>query len=299
MDNLFEQKLLNLNSRYQKAKRNSIKRKGKLRHYLLNLKDFKIAEIFEDLKYGHICRSSFRTSGNRIKSISKPNNISNSRIAVYTCIIGKYDSLLEPIQVEPGVDYFVFCDFNIPKDSIWKKIDVTGFKEYKEYSKIQLNRKIKMLPYDYLSEYEYTVYVDGNIEIVTGIRSMISNMGGYGLGIHYHKERDCIYDEAIAIRHYKKADMKLVNSQLQEYRSAGMPVHFGLFENSILVRNHHCEIIRSLMQNWWAEYLKYPTRDQLSLPFLVWNYKIPETYIFILGYSINDNPRFNRDIYHI
>lgn len=299
MEDCFEQKLLDLNSRYQNVKRVSARRKNGLNRYFTYLREGKISAIIEDLRYGHLCRTVFKDSGNKINSVDRDNDISESKIAVYTCIIGNYDNVLEPIYIEPEIDYYIFCDFEIPDESAWKKIDITSFEEYKKYTGIQLNRKIKMLPYDYLSGYDYTVYIDGNIEIVTGIRSLISNMRDYGMGIHYHKERDCIYDEVSAIEHYKKADIKLVKKQIQEYKAGGMPAHFGLFENSIIIRDHHNERIHVLMREWWAEYLKFPTRDQLSLPFLVWKNGIPDSDIYILGHSINDNPRFNRDVFHI
>ena len=46
-----------------------------------------------------------------------------------------------------------------------------------------------MLPFNYLRGYDYSVYVDGNIEIVTSVLPIIKNMGNAVLGVHYHKAK--------------------------------------------------------------------------------------------------------------
>ena len=165
----------------------------------------------------------------------------------------------------------MFTDQELPTDTIWNKIDVTQLLEYEKYSPILLNRKIKMLPFNYLRGYDYSVYVDGNIEIVTSVLPIIKNMGNAVLGVHYHSARDCIFDEVIAVRHYKRASInENYDKQLYEYEKIGFPRHFGLYENSIIVRKHKDKMLKKIMNDWWNEYNKYPTRDQFSLPFVIW-----------------------------
>lgn len=65
----------------------------------------------------------------------------------------------------------------MPKNSVWKKIDVTQYEDYSKLTPIELNRKIKILPYEYLPDYDVSVYIDGNIECVAYINANIGRFG--------------------------------------------------------------------------------------------------------------------------
>lgn len=242
----------------------------------------------------------FTTKGNRrLEKLSPRLDTANLRMAVYTCIVGHYDSLIEPRIAEPGIDYYVFTDIDIPAGSVWKKIDITQFDEYHEFSPTQLNRRIKMLPFCYLPDYDYSVYVDGNIEIEGAVTPVVAEMGDCPFGTHYHRTRDCIYVEKVRVNYLRKADKETVDKQTAAYREAGFPRHYGLYENSILIRSHRDESVRHLMEAWWEEYMRYPTRDQLSLPYLIWKTGYDKSSIHIIGTNIDRNPNFRRTHSHI
>lgn len=242
----------------------------------------------------------FSTKGNADVEVPSPRlNIANLRIAVYTCIVGHYDNLIEPQFVEPGIDYYVFTDVDCPADSVWKKIDITQYKEYYELSPSQLNRKIKMLPFLYLPDYDYSLYVDGNIQIEAPVSPVIEEMGNCAFGVHYHRTRDCIYVEKVRIDYLRKADMTIVDKQIEEYKSEGFPHHYGLYENTVLIRKHHDESICHLMEEWWGEYQKYSTRDQLSLPYIIWKTNYDRTKIHIISRNIDKSSIFKRVRSHI
>lgn len=299
MYNKYDEELFLLNKRYQDifystAIQRDIKF-NKYKNYILNLQ-FK--QIMEDVFFKLFIRIPSSQKGNNTPFYPKTkNDLRGKKIAVYSCIVGNYDKIIDPIHQEENVDYFMFTDLELPPSSKWKKIDISKFPEYKSMTAKQINRKIKMLSYKYLSQYDYSVYVDGLIEIVTSVTPMIEDMGEMGLGVHYHNQRDCVYDEAIMIKYAKKADMSIVKKQLNDYKANGFPTHYGLYENTILIRNHHDKNTNKLMDAWWNEYIKYPTRDQLSLPYLIWKNNLKNN-IFILGDNLNRNPRFNRGLKH-
>lgn len=295
MSKSLDQRILQLNKRYQEIYwSNEFQKKEKMKYYLNNLIHGRFNQIFEDLKFRHYAIENFTTAANIDTQIGGNNNIKGKKIAVYSCIIGNYDNFIDPIIVDPEVDYYMFTDQELPTDTIWNKIDVTQLLEYEKYSPILLNRKIKMLPFNYLRAYDYSVYVDGNIEIVTSVLPIIKNMGNAVLGVHYHSARDCIFDEVIAVRHYKRASInENYDKQLYEYEKIGFPRHFGLYENSIIVRKHKDKMLKKIMNDWWNEYNKYPTRDQFSLPFVIWKNHYKND-VYILGNNISKNPRFNR-----
>lgn len=220
-------------------------------------------------------------------------NISQgAKLAVYSCIIGTYDAIPEPMYINPDIDYFLFTDQEVENDSRWMKMDVSEWEEYGELSPVQLNRKIKILSHRYLKEYDYSLYIDGNIQIAGDIYPILCNMGDTALGVHIHAGRDCAYMEGSAVELLKKSDPVTINQQLDRYRAEGFPEHFGLFQNSILVRNHRCDKCIALMELWWDEYTKNNTRDQLSLPYVMWKNNIKSSDIKVLGKDASQNPRF-------
>lgn len=255
-----------------------------------NLKEFKhkISLFLQRKKYNStIGNSKFQ---NYIKENLVTINI-NSKIAIYTCIVGDYDKIHEPSYVNENIDYYIFTDQDVPENSAWTKIDITSLHEYGKLTPIVLNRMIKISPHHFLPDYDYTVYVDGNIKIIADLMPIVCNMGDAIIGMHTHAIRDCIFLEKNGIMLLKKADLNLMRMQLESYKEDGFPAHFGLFQNSILIRKN-CDQCRRLMDMWWREYQKYPTRDQLSLPYVMWKSGIDIASIKILGKNVLKNPRF-------
>lgn len=212
------------------------------------------------------------------------------KVAVYTCIVGNYDTLKEPLFINKDIDYIVFTDQHVDSSSIWKKIDITKYEDYNNLTPTLLNRKIKILCNKYLPYYDFTIYIDGNIRIVADLYPIILSIDDKIMGVHTHAGRDCIYDEANAIIKVKKGNASCIEKQINNYKIDGFPRHFGLFQNSILVRNHaKCDL---LMKKWWEEYSLLCTRDQLSLPYIIWKNNISCEEIAVLGMDASKNPRF-------
>ena len=65
-----------------------------------------------------------------------------------------------------------------------------------------------------------------------------------------------------------------------------------LLEATILLRKHGDPVWECVMDSWWDEYIKYPTRDQISLPFVIWKNNLTLDDIYILGNNEYLNPRF-------
>lgn len=70
-------------------------------------------------------------------------------------------------------------------------------------------------------------------------------------------------------------------------------------ENSIIVRKHNNKDTENIMRLWWKEYEKYPTRDQFSLSYLMWENKYLKSNFISLGNNLEKNPYFNRVQKHL
>lgn len=214
------------------------------------------------------------------------------KIVVYTCIWGKYDKILEPYYINPDIDYYIFTDQEVPSDSVWKKSSIPDDVNIEGKTPIEVNRFLKINPHLLFPEYDYSIYVDGNIRIVTDMMPLIADLGEHIFGVHDYQV-DCIYDMAKAIIVGKRAKRKDVMAQVKKYKKEGFPKHFGAYECNVLIRKHNDPMCKYLMEKWWEEFQSTTSkRDQLSLPYVLWKKDIDKNLIFSLGNHVRENPRF-------
>ena len=211
---------------------------------------------------------------------------SDSRIAVYTCIIGKYDNLLEPLIVPDNIDYFAITDFPIPETSKWKWIDANSFEEVKDFSPTLTNRFFKINPHKIFPQYKYSIYVDGNIRIYTDFTEHINRMSKYGFSHFRHSKRTNVFQEAEACKALKKETEENIDLYIERLKSNGFPSEYGLLACNILAREHNNPTCISIMEQWWYEFSNYVKRDQLSLPFVLYKNKIKVDEVATLGGNV-------------
>lgn len=220
----------------------------------------------------------------------EPNYFSKERIAIYTAILGVYDKVLEPYCIPDNCDYYIFTDQQIPQNSIWRKMEWPSI--LNGMSNMEKNRYLKMHPHALFDDYKYSIYVDGNVQIVTDLTEYINCLGDNGIGIHAHNTRSCIYDELIAVvetNRMSRAEGERYRLYIQE---KGMPQNYGLMQCSVIVREHGKTSCINIMEDWWNMYMKYGKRDQLYLPFVLFRYNISVEEITVLGNNLYNNPSF-------
>ncbi|KUG24227.1 glycosyl transferase, family 2 [hydrocarbon metagenome] len=203
----------------------------------------------------------------------------NYKIAIYTCITGKYDYPQEPLLKPDNVDYIIVTDDPLLSTGAWKSIDIRTIKGVPPLDDSRVSRYIKLHPHLFLNDYDYSIYIDANIKTVGDMRYLIYLLNQYGCIASLHRHRDCIYEELKACIRLKKGDPEIMRKQIDSYRNAAMPEHYGLIEANLLVRDHHNPACIEIMEKWWQEIAKHSGRDQLSLPFVLWKMGIPASEI--------------------
>lgn len=245
--------------------------------------------------YTRILNRISRSGKESSKSCYTLNNYTsfpNVKVVVYTCIWGRYDSILEPIFQNKKIDYRIITDQDIPNNSIWKKQELPKDIDYQKMSPIEINRLCKMLPHRIFPSYDFSIYIDGNIRIITDLMPIISDMGSHTLGIHKYPV-DCIYEMKNIIIAGKRAKRKDVECQIKKYLEEGFPKHYGAYECNILVRKHNDLECIDVMEKWWEEFNKTSSkRDQISLPYILWKLGKQEDFVYSLGDNVWLNPRF-------
>lgn len=210
------------------------------------------------------------------------------KTAVYTSIFDNYDVLLDPKVEASAVDYICFTDTDNYSSDIWETRIISD----SELEPNELNRKVKILAHEFLGEYDYSVYIDGNVQLIGDITDLIERYRKYDFAAPTHFLRDCVYKEGEAMIREKKGDPYKIREQLERYRKEGLPQNVGLSANSTLFRWHTNTRVRSLMESWWKEFHQSSRRDQLSLPYVAWKTGF--------GYRlVDEGPRLGSEYYRL
>ena len=217
---------------------------------------------------------------------------SDSRIAVYTCIIGRYDNLLEPLIAPDNIDYFAITNFPIPETSRWKWIDADSFEDVKGFSPALTNRFFKINPHKVFPQYKYSIYVDGNFRICSDFTEHVNRMSKYGFSHFRHSKRTCVFQEAEVCRALKKETDENIDNYISRLQAGGFPKEYGLLACDILVREHNNPVCKSIMEQWWYEFSNYVKRDQLSLPFVLYKNGIKIDDVATLGGDVHKDYSF-------
>lgn len=229
------------------------------------------------------------------------NSKNNNRVAIYTCITGNYDNVCEPYIIESNCDYYIFTNNKKINSKVWKKKDIP-YEMQNIGGDILINRYIKMHPYELFNEndYDYAVYIDGNISIISNISTFCDNTSNKtGLAFHKHYNKTCTYDEMKTCEIIGKGNCKKIKMQEKKYKKEGFPKNYGLFECNVIVSNLHNSIGKEILNNWWSEFEKSSSlRDQICLPYSLWKkgYKSSDIGIIENNVFLNKKIRINKHI---
>lgn len=247
-----------------------------------NLKNKKVSKIIKK-KYCHPDKYEYAENDIDYK---------NKKIAIYTCILNNYDKLQKPLVKFDNVEYFIITD-NVDKYKeyidIYKIIEIP--KEISDKGNIIANRYVKLHPKNFFEGYDYAIYLDGNVRVVSDIRTFIKRCSTeIGIAMHIHRERNCIYEEAEVCKMLGRGNVEKINEQIEKYQKEEFPKEYGMNEATIIVSNLKNNNAYKLLDEWYSEFINSESlRDQLAWPYILWknNYKITD--VGILGNNIYEN----------
>jgi hypothetical protein len=188
---------------------------------------------------------------------------------IYTCILGDYDILKDPINPNPGWDYVCFTNMNF-ESNVWSIEQIP--QECMKEDPMKIQRMIKILPHRYLPEYEISIWIDGNMQMVIDPSIFLSKYGKMSFNTMAHPERTCMYDEMQACLDLKKETPERITVLLQKYEIEGLPRENGLIQSGILIRKHLEREVKVIDEMWWDLVKTYSHRDQLTFNYITWKY---------------------------
>lgn len=175
---------------------------------------------------------------------------------VYTAITNGYDKINEPTFISKGWDYVLLSDKHLESEN-WEVVKIRKGASQKSH------RRNKIFNPYIFSNYEESLYIDGNIIIDCEIDSLYKEWRNHDMVVMEHPERDCLYDEAQRCIELNKDKSDIILSQVSRYRKKYYPENNGLVATGILYRKH-TRAIKLFSETWKKEVIKGSHRDQLS-----------------------------------
>lgn len=265
-----------------------------IKMYATDFLKFRYKKIFKNLKNKRASRIIKKKYYNPEQYELKDNGVDykSAKIAVYTCIIGGYDKLQEPLIEFDNVDYYLFTDNEKIYENYKGKYKIIQIPDYLlKKGNIIANRYIKLHASDFFEKYDYSIYMDGNVRIIADIRTFVARSSlKTGIAMHIHRERNCIYQEAEVCKLLKRGNQNKIEEQMKRYKQEGFPEKFGMNEATIIVSDLKNNESSKLLNEWYLEFLQSESyRDQLAWPYILWknNYKISD--VGNLGNNIYKN----------
>jgi len=208
-----------------------------------------------------------------ILSINEKQSESKNRMCLYTAVFGDYDKFYDIKLPEKNIDYYYLTD-NINKQSEnYKFIKCPLIQNNFTVS----NRFYKILDHRFFKNYEWTIFIDGNIEVKSSniYNLCIEYTKNNNLAVHVHPHYQSLVQELTIIirKNLYSQDRNLLMKQLARYQKDNFPVEFPLTWNTVIFRKKSDEI-KKLSFQWYSEFLKFCRRDQASFMYLIWKNKI-------------------------
>jgi|GEM_PF-3513506 len=214
------------------------------------------------------------------QSENKEVNYKNNDIFVYTVNIGNYD--------QPRTDATPVIDERTPERFTLQQFE-------SRFPKICFQHFIP-------EKTEIVIYTDSNIYLKKTPEQIAEiYLGNSDLAIFKHPYRNCLYKEIECVIQTERLQnpylQRKIRIQKENYKKLGMPENFGLWENNFIIRRNTSKVI-DFMNMWFIELLKFQWRDQVSFPFVLWNF-LKQNPNFKFKTIIDDNIRNNQNFSYI
>jgi GT2 family glycosyltransferase len=213
------------------------------------------------------------------------------KVVFYTAIYGEYDNLLLPERIDSNVDYVCFTDRPRNDYGVWQMRAAP----YYHPDPTRVARWVKTHPHELFPGHETAVWLDANIIFKGDVHEYIEKVRQQGthLGLVSHPHRACFYEEAEACKRLRKDAAKLIDMQVEHYRSAGLPLRQSLYETGFMIVPLRSRRTADALHLWWQQIDRFSRRDQLGFAWV--NYQCPDLRIVPLlpsGASVRDHDDF-------
>ena len=211
-----------------------------------------------------------------IKKMFKfPRIVSSTKSVIYTCIAGNSD-IIPIIQsyYNPAWKYVCFTDnqtlLKMKYFGMWQILPL----KFNSLDDTRNARWHKTHPHILFPEFEESIWVDANVDILTQYLFDTIRKKNSSLLVPVHYCRTSIYQEFDAVKKLGMDSELVIDLEYQYLKNHNMPDNYGLNETNIVYRRHNDPKIIKLMEDWWYMISNFSKRDQLSFSYVLWKNNI-------------------------
>ena len=220
------------------------------------------------------------------------------KLVIYTCVTGGYDTIEDPAAICPDADYIAFTTGSL-ESGVWQRRDLTypraGISEAGNTAPTLAARWHKLHPATLFPEYEYSLWIDGNVvingpQIYQRLEKLMSSGVKYA-GIPHPFGGDA-YDEAARILHADKESFRALSRTVRFLRKHDFPRGMPLYETNVLLRKHSDPQVRRCDEMWWTCLSTLTKRDQMTQSYCLRECGITPKRLLPEGRSARDDESF-------
>lgn len=186
---------------------------------------------------------------------------------VYSAIFNNYDSIKDPIVVNPDWEYILFTDDPNLRSDWWRifvvdhtSIDLDSFDHL-----FPTARHVKiMTPFYY--KWDVALWVDGSIALNQDPEFFLNKLGEGDFLFRPHPTRKNVYEEISAVARLRGDPEFMEHQKTFDYYN--MPHDSGMYETGVyMVRN--TQISSLFSKQWMDKTEEFGMRDQIALPYIL------------------------------
>ncbi len=183
---------------------------------------------------------------------------------VYTCVTGGYDRVLPPLQTTPNARFVLFSDRPETRVRGWETLPL---QDLAQAEGPRINRAHKILGPRLFPDHRVSLYVDGNIRILSDLTPLFDAFAeaDADIALPRHPQRETVAEEVEACIAMGKADEDVLRNEYAALLSEGFDPYARLTENNVIFRRQS-PALDTAMDDWWRRVRDGTGRDQLSLP---------------------------------
>lgn len=187
-----------------------------------------------------------------------------SEVAVYTCNLGDYDPLYEPIVCDPNVDYIYLTDRE-RRSHTWTVRVVEP-----PYNPILSARYYFCQSIKFFPEYDITIEHGADCQLKIAPLDLVGMIPDeFDIAVFKHPHRKSVYQEGDECIRLRKDTAERIRPQMERYREEGLPESVRLSTCILTVRRNTPQV-QALEEMWWNEVLNNSHRNQLSFDYCRW-----------------------------
>ncbi len=200
------------------------------------------------------------------------------KVVVYSCYFGQY----EPFNAKAtgpgdGYDRVVLSDQAI----VSAGIRFTALPD-SDGTATTRSRLAKICPHQFFPEYDWAIYIDNSasllihpFDIISEIVAAQGEAAPAGRYLFPHRRRTCSYREARLCMKKGRIPRADFRRQTRHYLDAGFPKDHGLYVNTMMVQKMGDPATDAFNDAWYQHFTEFSQRDQISLPFMLWQENYP------------------------